>query len=228
VGVVPETTKGEAVHLMRRRRAGPAASRAPGRLGVRRRRPGRPDGAASLAFRAFKGREDLSCISGVPRGPTRSREALMFPRKMRPGNPVWSADGKRPCYLRLDLGPALAQGEAGGRPVAGDQQQHDRGGHGAVFRSSTEYQRLQAALRGRLRGKPRTLILRSMWLRGRPGLLSRGNDVDRLYPSPDGRWLAMVQNKRAVPGRGNRVGTGAGSGRRLPAAARGVRRSAGR
>jgi len=129
------------------------------------------------------------------------RELLVNPHKhYMQGPPVWSADGKT-IYVLVnqhlpwpkshpddDDPPTISDNVeiAATAPYIIDVKRPPR----------FEKEHPQAYAEG-----ARSIVIAVDAATGRTGLLLKGNDITAFYPSPDGRWLAVTQGKRGLPGK---------------------------
>jgi len=150
-----------------------------------------------LAFRVYK--EGKIFLDVWDPSTDRDRQLIVFPRRMYPGNPVWSADGKTLfMILNLDL-PWPKSRAADDNPPTDSPNAHLY--VTAPYRQSSEYQRYKKLYQDAYAENHRTLILAIDVASGETRLVGKGNDIDSLYPSPNEKWLAVPQVKKTLPGR---------------------------
>lgn len=143
-------------------------------------------------------REGRNALTLWPTGqPTNSpdvRELLVFPRRLYVHYPsTWSADGRFLFLIVNQNLPWRREHPSRDNPPTRNNNVTVKlsGGYDRkqeIPRFEKEYEEAYAE-------SNRSLLLVLEVATGRLGLLAKGNDVDRLYPSPDGRHLVAVQMK---------------------------------
>lgn len=155
-----------------------------------------PDGSL-LAFAHF--REGKSALSVWRPGDDTPRELLVMPRALFANLPLtWSPDGKTlyvtaNLYLRWQKLPPSGDSppNQGNNVYVGLSSKY---GEEMVFTSyDAEYEGATAL-------SQRSVILAIDVAIGKFGVVAKGNDVMGLFPSPDGRQLAVVQSKGETGG----------------------------
>ncbi|MGH8240104.1 MAG: hypothetical protein ACREXP_24250, partial [Steroidobacteraceae bacterium] len=136
--------------------------------------------------------------AGAPSDAAQVRELLVIPRDLYAAVPaVWSPDGKT-VFVRVTQSlPSVKRDPKDDSPPTSNNNvslyvsgiYEERYARKYKDRYAKEYPEAYAE-------SFRELILAVDVATGRPGVLARGNDIDNLYVSPDGKQLAAVQVKR--------------------------------
>ncbi|WP_438480494.1 S9 family peptidase [Oleiharenicola lentus] len=122
------------------------------------------------------------------------RELLVFPRKLYPKMPVlWSPDAKT-VYLAINQNlPWPKSHPSDDNPPTRDNNVNLE--LAGSYKPDNERRRFEKEYEGAYAESNRSLIMALDVATGKLGLLAKGNDIDSLTLSPDGKRLAIMQVK---------------------------------
>ncbi len=170
-----------------------------------------PAGDGALAWLAYHDEYTWLGVwhAGTPYGTEHNRDLLRIPRTLYAARPIlWAPDGKT-LYLVVEQPLRMEKSDPknDNPPTKSANVQLTLSG---AYAKDEEFLGFDKLYPDAYAETSRSLILAVDARTGKVGLLAKGNDINRLYLSPDGRHLIAVQTKRrkTPPSKGSAVAFG--------------------